>query len=197
MENELINTLTTMLITIPIITIFETKLLLKRERYKLIKRNKYSNFKIIHPAPQIKEIKKFKKNNVLNTEIKQTISYFINNLSKHLSENELKIIIHNIENLEFKDNSPLFFIMPYWGGFYKPKNHCIYITKIIDPKEELYKHILYHELLHSITTHKQNNIYYMGFYQAEHKSIGKMINEGYTELLTKRIFGDENIIGYK
>ena len=50
-------------------------------------------------------------------------------------------------------------------------------------KEES-KKILYHELLHALTSFKCKNLLISGFH---HKNIGQGINEGYTDLITNRL----------
>lgn len=74
------------------------------------------------------------------------------------------------------------------------------ITGEYDPSENLieyyYKTTLPHELLHMASTNNikfDDGIYYSGFrYSVGEMTFGRGLNEGYTELLTRRIFHDED-----
>lgn len=58
-----------------------------------------------------------------------------------------------------------------------------------------YKNTIYHELFHLSSSCVKDDVTYSGFTQSTPKMlIGDGINEGYTQLLTERYFGDKDII---
>ena len=69
--------------------------------------------------------------------------------------------------------------------------------KSIDQKT--FENIIYHELLHAVTSYHHKTKNYSGFKQLNTKTkkvIGKFLNEGYTELLTQKLFGPNDNGGY-
>lgn len=96
---------------------------------------------------------------------------FCNNL------NSLKINPSGVE----KDK-----ITKYFAAYYDGENNAIFF------KEN--RGYLYHELFHTSSCVPTNGIIYSGFrqyYYNGHYSLGSGLNEGYTELLTRRYFSQE------
>ena len=100
---------------------------------------------------------------------------FYNNL------NELKINPKKFgfQNLVLRSNT---------AATYEAKKNKIKVDK------DDYISTIYHELFHMASATYKNGIRYVGFRQSSLKpgvvSLGKGINEGYTQLLTERYFGD-------
>lgn len=100
---------------------------------------------------------------------------FYNNL------NELKINPKKFgfQNLVFSSNT---------AATYEVKKNKIEVDK------DNYISTIYHELFHMASSIYKNDISYAGFSQSSQKPgvvcLGKGINEGYTQLLTERYFGD-------
>lgn len=100
---------------------------------------------------------------------------FYNNL------NELKINPKKFgfQNLVLRSNT---------AATYEAKKNKIRVDK------DDYTSTIYHELFHMASSTYKNGIRYVGFRQSSLKpsvvNLGKGINEGYTQLLTERYFGD-------
>ena len=97
----------------------------------------------------------------------------------------------NIDNIKIILSSDEFFgkLKYYTTGYYDYQQNIIVINK-----DKIDDYNLYHELFHMASTFKENLKTYVqtGFYQfVDNKSIGMGLNEGYTELLTRRYFGKD------
>lgn len=74
------------------------------------------------------------------------------------------------------------------------------INRTINLYNEVSTTTIYHELFHVSSSYydKQKEIIFSGFHHhSKKKDIGRGLNEGYTELLTNRYFGNDNDSGYK
>lgn len=196
----------------------ENLLLKQQEKYKLIKENKYEKCKIVEAPNKNAEseslkdiiidymnysIKDFEqKNNDIEIpeNIKISINKFLAVLSKNLPEEQLKFIKKNLNTLKYKEKKGILMTLMKEAGSYSLKKHEISINNLLNKKidfkisrfhiyssnlsEEEKKLILNHELFHAITTFEGIS----GFSQ---KNIGTAINEGYTELINKKIFFNE------
>ena len=107
---------------------------------------------------------------------------FLSDFKNNISEEYLNIGLDNIKSINCYSNSFInhLFSLLCFGGLYSKMNHSIYVNT---EKEES-KKILYHELLHALTSFKCKNLLISGFH---HKNIGQGINEGYTDLITNRL----------
>ena len=119
------------------------------------------------------------------------LNSLIDKLIKHIDPEHLTRLMLNIENLEIEYlKEKLFSFSPKLLGEYDVTANKISIYKKSQD-------VLSHEFLHMASTIVTQNSSYIGFRIDNEK--GKSfngLNEGYTELLNKRIFGAE-FIGYQ
>ena len=168
-----------------------TDYLQKNARKKLIKKNVVENCKIVDKSPEIIHFKQ--KSNIENyPQINEFVNNFKNKLESELTEEQMNIVRKNLETLQYKPRNIhgiLIDTIQGIGGFYKEHS----ITS--NPLSQLnVNDILAHELLHASTSSRATNKRYYGFHQIslenkKVKELGRGINEGYTELLTRRFFG--------
>lgn len=115
-------------------------------------------------------------------EFKEYISIFWSTLIRNISPEYLKLFNKNIIDLKFRKKFQL--IKTTVPAYYKAyNNEIVFRSKNIAED-------IYHELLHLTTRYvdKYDNVF-IGFSQLnDEDTIGEGINEGYTELLTKRYF---------
>lgn len=199
METILLEFVTTFILGTIIIS--EIKIIDKSEKRKLIKKNKYQNFKVIDKAPILKLTKTNKQSNIKdNPELEEIVQTFLNRLSIYITEEEMKFIKNNIQTLQYKKSNPLILKLTNSIGYYSSRKHYIAASQNKKIDTETFKHIIYHELLHAVTSYNTKENYHTGFNltnKKNKKQIGKLLNEGYTELLTKRIFGPNDNVGYE
>lgn len=186
----------------------------KKIKYKLKKENKFTDSIVIFESETLKNTRKQQKiiHQKKQKEIEDTIYEFLIKLSPLLSVESKKIVIKNLTNIQDKSN--IFnSIMQHFGhslGEYSPRTHTIRINTLINPftkkemttkeeKEEI-KQTLIHELLHASSTYVSPSKYqyFTGFeqttlYSVPIQNIGKAINEGYTEVITKRLLSLNSI----
>ena len=122
-----------------------------------------------------------------NEEFKKIATDFAKLLVTNFSEENLVNFYNNINEVDIKKNP---FIMAFGlGGYYDSKYNSMVISR---------SKSIYHELFHmaSRVYDKEADRSYTGFSQTNfetskyaYQTIGRGINEGYTELLTKRYFG--------
>lgn len=83
------------------------------------------------------------------------------------------------------------------SGEYSPTRNTISIAK------DTYEYSIFHELMHMASSYVYKGVFYSGFSQHSTKKgnevqLGRVLNEGYTELMTRRYFGhDENTETYE
>ena len=117
---------------------------------------------------------------------------FTETVINNFKEEDLKNFYNNIKNLNVKTKNFTFqnlILRTKIGGSYNLKKNEISLNgKVSDLS-------LYHELFHMASSRYENGIRYSGFHQSSIKggimSLGEGINEGYTELLTKRLFEND------
>ena len=113
-------------------------------------------------------------------------SIFIEKLNKMFSRSNLKNFYNNINSLKIGTN-PIGHIDGI-EAYYKPENNTIYFCRNGYNIE-----IVFHELLHMASTICKNGMVYCGFSQKKkysRKVIGAGLTEGYTQLLTRRMYKD-------
>ena len=124
MEPILLKILTTFILGTIIVS--EIKIINKREKRKLIKQNKYQNFKVIDKAPIIKLTKTNKQSNIKdNPELEEIVKTFLSKLSIYITEEEMEIIKNNIQTLQYKKSNPLILKITNGLGYYSSKKHYI------------------------------------------------------------------------
>lgn len=128
-----------------------------------------------------------------NINIKNNINRFYNALSDNISEDNLKLFYKNIKSLNIKNRIAISDVMSsvisgsYVSGVYCVKDNTIFLASYYG----MFNSDLTHELLHmsSGIYDFNNNIDYCGLSQNyNNNKIGYALNEGYTELLNKRLF---------
>lgn len=139
------------------------------------KKNKYDN----------KIIKLFIKIDLTNIDeiYKNYIKEFIGILIIYNANFNYNLFKKNINTLiiDFFENSCIY------RGHYAAKNNKISLNLELDDKEQ--KEVFFHELLHMLGTKYYKGIVYTGF---KTNDLFTGINEGYTQLLTKRYFEDKS-----
>lgn len=115
-----------------------------------------------------------------NDEYQDDISLFIKTMVSNFEEDDCNNLMNNLISLIINSNN-----RKDYGGSY------FFLTNEVMLGDD---ETIYHELLHMSSTSQENcdNIrIHSGFYQSSGLTyIGKGLNEGYTELLTKRYFKD-------
>lgn len=184
------------------------KFLGKKIKYKLKKENKFTDSIVIFESETLKNTRK--QQNIIHQkkqkEIEDTIYEILIKLSPLLSVESKKIVIKNLTNVQDKSNifNSIMQHFSHNSGEYFPITHTIRINTLINPftkkemttkeeKQEI-KQTLIHELLHAASTYvsPSNYQHFTGFeqttlYSVPIQNIGKAINEGYTEVITKRL----------
>lgn len=145
--------------------------------------------KVSVPPELTKKYENIDVSHIASKKIRNATLEFANLLLEKFPPNVLINFYNNIN--EVKINRNLRIIMSCASGTYYTKNNEIDIAFLSS---------IYHELFHMASAYydKENKISYSGFrqYPFDSKSdsprIGVGINEGYTELLTERYFGEKH-----
>ncbi len=127
------------------------------------------------------------KNRISNFKNKLACLEAIIKITKNIQEDNLKNFYNNINELNIV-------IKPTYSingtrAYYKPENNTIYLSRSAYEREDL--ETIIHELLHMASTICKNGMVYCGFSQKKKNSrkvIGASLTEGYTQLLTQRIY---------
>lgn len=137
--------------------------------------------KVSIPPMLLRESYEYKDSLICNNEYKEYIYSFFERIVNDINEDDLICFYNNIKNLDIVKVDK--FDKDTVIGRYDQNKNIIYI-------KDGYTSI-YHELFHVCSSAYGDGIHYSGFLQ-EHKNyyIGNGINEGYTQLLTERYFGD-------
>lgn len=141
----------------------------------IIKKNKYNNKKI----KLFKKIDETKIDEIYKGYIKEFIEILIvnnANFDYNLFEKNINTLV-----IDFFENSSIY------RGHYVVKDNKILLNLELDDKEQ--KKVFFHELLHMLGTKYYKDNVYTGF---KKNNLFTGINEGYTQLLTKRYFNDNN-----
>ena len=153
------------------------------------------NVVMIHlPKELLVESKSINFDRINENKFKDTITYFCVVLTNHFDRDTLNCFYQNINSLIVKDNidslDDLFNLTDTLGIYYNQDNSI-----------KLYKKnkraTLYHELFHMASSYVDNNNMFSGFSFSkkndDSKDFGDGLNEGYTDLLTKRYFGNVEV----
>lgn len=186
-------------------------------KYKLVKDNKLSESKVIFESEALQATRSIRSSN-LSKEIKDIIEKIPIKLSSEVSSDSLNIIKRNLSSL--KDTTGVInsisLTLHSGGGEYHPLLHSISLNKYASlalskniglEQEQIIKIILSHELMHAASSYKEDNKIAAGFHQRyiinmgnnKDYSIGVGINEGYTDLISKRYLVEDygtDRIGY-
>ena len=172
---------------------------------------------IMNNMPTKYSLKKIKKSGILSEPIKldevnpipldeclrfgendNIIRDFYSTLEDKLSHCDLSAFHANMKDLRIYSSKDSFLLKlldalagTRTGGAYLSKKNKIHIDDQPFGRSQLKRNILTHELLHMASTRKDKDFIYSGFHISGKKlSIGEGINEGYTELLNGRYFGN-------
>lgn len=126
-------------------------------------------------------LKKIENNNLINKEFSKYVKTFINTLMEKNAGFDFTLFMNNISTLNIVVTDKL--IKPV-SGRYDAKENIIYISEEDFLSGRDLGVIIYHELLHMLSSDGKRNGDYVGF----RGMIGKGINEGYTEVLLSRYF---------
>ncbi len=149
----------------------------------------YLKSKEVLPAPIIiQKETKIDYERLTKMEDKEIVLKFMQVLLHNFSSKDLIIFFNNINSLQinppdFKDKDK---DTKYFRAYYDGENNAIFYK---DNKD-----YLYHELFHAASFVLNKKIRYSGFKQYYHEGdyyLGSGLNEGYTELLTRRYFAHE------
>lgn len=123
--------------------------------------------------------------------IKNHLINFVNVLKNNFNKEDLRNLYGNINNLIVNVQNT-----EKYGVKSKPFAYYTAEENKINASENCIDLSIYHELFHMSSSYKTKDAMYVGFSQIVYKnppySIADGLNEGYTELLTKRYFPDNN-----
>lgn len=136
------------------------------------------------------ECLKFGENNEVIREFYQT-------LESKLAHCDLSAFYSNMDSLKINSSEDSFLLKllnavsgTVAGGVYFSTTNKIHVDSNPLGRSTLKKHVLTHELLHMASSRRDKNYVFSGFcITGKNESIGRGLNEGYTELLNGRYFG--------
>ena len=159
------------------------------KKYRLNKEYNAKNIKDLKLSPIINNVNnKIDNSKIIRKRLREEIIEFIHVIKENFDNEDLKLFYKNINDVDIKIIKKLF--KKKFNGYYTIDENSIHY-KI--GKETT----IYHELFHLSSSTTTKGICYSGFNQINtktHKSTGKGLNEGYTQLLTERYF---NYVGIK
>jgi len=146
--------------------------------------------KVVLPPTLNKEYSELDIKKITVTKYRESILKFAEVLINNFPAKDLINFYNNIHDLKIKEKKfkiQNFILRSNTAGEYIPSVNEITID---DDTAEL---TMYHELFHMASSTYKDGIIYSGFNQSSFKpriaDLGKGINEGYTELLSRRYFG--------
>lgn len=163
--------------------------------YSLRRDFKMQNVKTVGlPIEVVRKVDDLNESEILKKQYGDILLEFINVLKRNISKENLSILFNNFSTLSFSEKNYKLSRKLFGGetdGMYNEKENQI----VLDKKS--YHKTIYHELLHASSTIAEPNgeKYYSGFHQINNNgSIGEGLNEGYTQYLTEKYFGDKEIL---
>lgn len=178
-------------IKFPIIRILSNKII---KKYKIQKNYKPNNIRVSLP-PILKNVNmQIDESDIISKQFGNYVLNFVNKLSKNMSIENLMLLYNNLEDLRLGYKN---YFLHNWlfkyklAGTYHVKKNKVGINK------GSLEHAIYHELFHMASSYyeKDGDKRFSGFSQklkANKTTIGKGLNEGYTQALTERYFGENN-----
>ena len=158
--------------------------------YKLNRKFNVQNVRNVQVPPKIKTSCYVNLSELSRRKFGDAISYFSRILELNFISNDLTYFYNNIKTLKIEDlrdkvNGNT--LGSYFVGYNKIILYDDYLKSI------------YHELFHMASSCYRDGIYYSGFAQSGVHDVARGLNEGYTELLTRRYFGRvlEPVSGYE
>ncbi len=166
------------------------------KKYKINKRTNPINVSKIKIPPELKveysdiDIERFR-----NTELEDKIKRFVSVITENFPREYLDNFYKNINSIKFinKDLEKRNLVFgTNTAGFYRAFNNSISIDNALTNCDE----VIFHELFHMASARNTEDCVYSGFSQAyfdnSFNDFAYGLNEGYTELLAYRYFGDPN-----
>lgn len=160
--------------------------------YALHREQKPKNINMVSLPPELK--KEYSNNDIsvmVNEEFRESVYKFAEVMVQNFSMNDLTNFYNNIKTLKVSYGE---FISEGTTGIYRSDENKI----VLD--EDQVDISIYHELFHMSSSILKDEITYSGFHQYSPKlgNLGRGINEGYTELLSRRYFvGDSSSYEYQ
>lgn len=159
--------------------------------------NNKKEIKILTPEKINSVLKKRDKKRILSQPLGKDILKFKSVLIENINNEDFNFLFNNLKTL--KTNERIFFLryflLQFIGGTYNSKKNKVKILKFI--KNDVLNHELFH--MASSMYDKEKNITFSGFMQVNYKTkkyIGNGLNEGYTQLLAERYFGETNRVAH-
>lgn len=162
--------------------------------YKLRKDFKIGGVKTASlPVEVIRKFDDINEEEILKKQFGELIMNFANTVKENIPEINLAIFLNNLNTLgtsikSFGVSNRIF--NRSTAGQYYPKKNTIGLSK------DTYNLTINHELFHASTTiiDKSTGMIYCGFQQISNKNtqIGEGLNEGYTQYLAEKYFGNNN-----
>ena len=161
--------------------------------YNLCKDKKAKKIKNIKLPPELKlEHNDLDLEKIASKEYGECLVKFLNILNDNFSKEDLKNFYNNINSLKFKDKNFKFINKLFNQSTIA--EYCLNDNEIKINKYNYHKSI-YHELFHMASANRSDN--YCGGFSQGNNNVGYGIDEGYTELLTKRYFVKEDFSSIK
>lgn len=162
--------------------------------YTLHREYRPKNIRKVNVPPELKfEYSNLDINIMANTKFGESLRKFAEVMIENFSREDLINFYNNINTLKTSHSTfklQNFILRGSTAGTYDAKKNKITVD------ENDFSTTIYHELLHMASSTYKDGIRYSGFHQASLKtgiaSLGKGLNEGYTELLSRRYFIEEN-----
>lgn len=191
MNNTLLTELSQLNLLSPLITLVTTYVGTEAVDAFLLHRDfKPKDIKKISLPPELKVEYDNKDINIkINTEFEKSLDTFATKMINTFEKEDLTLFYHNMNALKISKRDftiKNFILNTNIRGAYDVKTNKITVNEIYSNTS------IYHELLHMSSSIYKTKIRYSGFAQTSFKlgniSLGTGINEGYTELLTRRYF---------
>lgn len=169
-----------------------------KKKYQLQKNCDFSNFTILKRDFSLDE--SFTINKIQDIWVLQFINEFLKKI-KGMKKEELLKRLKNVTIVQQNKLDSLNFTLKNknkrFSAFYDTLNNNIVV---FPSRSKNYKNVIFHELLHTITTfYEKRRLLSVGFCQKKknNKKIGTGLNEGYTEVITNRLVGNTSDSSYK
>lgn len=204
-DNEVLNEIIRFINANPIVvnTFFSSLVFFSKGIVDTIKFNNFSkvrNVKRIELPPELKNTEQtISDDELLKNVLDDRVSLFYQRLKENVPQENLINLKNNVQGLAVHHsisnelNKKFKKIHNYiekhftiMGGRYSVRTNKIYIY------DDSFKIVIFHELMHMASSVNKNGITYSGLMQSRPNSvyIGSGINEGVTEVLTEKYFGD-------
>lgn len=125
----------------------------------------------------------------------KTIQNFKDTMKVNLIAEDFNILQNNIDNIMINQSQ-----REHTAGTNYTVGGYDFFNRSINLYNEVSTTTIYHELFHASSSYydRQKEVVFSRFHHhSKEKDIGRGLNEGYTELLTSRYFGNDTDSGYK